>query len=495
MACDDPAPEFQDDKCARVESVPPASRAAGREPFWSLVAGILLFLGVLVIFWIPGLERMRQGSAPPSWQLRLQTYRVEASLYASRDKTFPASFAQSMDVRKLAVETAEGWAKAGREIEDGSTRALFSLNSAALYGVAEEFPAARRALHTAANADPQHAAAYRHLAELYAPRARPIAFTPEVERLLAQVSSGPLLRARHADLRQDEQAVLAALQPGMNAVKRLLLMVMIVVALIAGILNAALILFVLRYPTLKRDAIAAAETIPAPVPWSVGTALAAVSSYLLLMRGIDWGLALLFPSGNADTRTALSTLAYILSAILVIGGLLLSLGKKPWDWSALGWRQTPRGLGYGLLILIIAFPLIWILTLISGLIFGGNSETHPLIPDLIGTRSIWLQLYLLLMVAVVAPLVEETLFRGILFRALNTHMTLWAAALLSGVLFALVHVQLVAILPITALGVLFALLAQRSRSLLPSAAAHAGYNGFSWLLLILYGWALQGPGG
>jgi uncharacterized protein len=89
---------------------------------------------------------------------------------------------------------------------------------------------------------------------------------------------------------------------------------------------------------------------------------------------------------------------------------------------------------------------------------------------------------------VMAPLVEEVVFRGVLFQGLKRRLGLWPAALLSGLLFAIVHVEVSQ--PIYSsglflLGVLFAWTMHRFGSLLVPLFAHAMFNGISVGLAIL----------
>jgi len=100
---------------------------------------------------------------------------------------------------------------------------------------------------------------------------------------------------------------------------------------------------------------------------------------------------------------------------------------------------------------------------------------------------------------VVAPLIEESFFRGFLFRGLLDHpMSLrlpglrlthqsgfWTAALLSGFLFAVLHGQLGLLVPFTAVGALFAWLFWRSGSLWPNILAHAGFNTISFVATLV----------
>ncbi len=78
-------------------------------------------------------------------------------------------------------------------------------------------------------------------------------------------------------------------------------------------------------------------------------------------------------------------------------------------------------------------------------------------------------------VIVLAPIIEEPIFRGFVMSAWLRRGTL-AGLVLSGFLFASVHLEIAAILPITLLGIVFGLLVQRSNSLYSSILAHMSYN-------------------
>lgn len=92
------------------------------------------------------------------------------------------------------------------------------------------------------------------------------------------------------------------------------------------------------------------------------------------------------------------------------------------------------------------------------------------------------------MAVVIAPLVEETAFRGMLYNALRGRMGVWASALLSGAIFAIIHPTLPAgFLPILCLGVVLALLREKTGSLMPGMICHGLNNGVLFLLLWLQG--------
>ena len=81
-----------------------------------------------------------------------------------------------------------------------------------------------------------------------------------------------------------------------------------------------------------------------------------------------------------------------------------------------------------------------------------------------------------LLAVVEAPLLEEPLFRGIVFRGFARVMPFSAAAVLSGFLFALVHVNAATFIPLWFLGAAFAWMYWRTGTILAPMAAHCVFN-------------------
>lgn len=94
-----------------------------------------------------------------------------------------------------------------------------------------------------------------------------------------------------------------------------------------------------------------------------------------------------------------------------------------------------------------------------------------------------------LLAAVAAPIVEETMFRGLLYSALRDRFGILGAAMLSAALFSLVHPTLPGgFLTIWAIGIALALVYERRGSLLPGMILHGIHNG----LITLLGFAVFG---
>lgn len=86
---------------------------------------------------------------------------------------------------------------------------------------------------------------------------------------------------------------------------------------------------------------------------------------------------------------------------------------------------------------------------------------------------------ILVSTVVVAPLVEELLFRGLLLRSLLRRFQPAPAVMVSGVVFGLVHLldrALLAVLPLTVLGAVLSAVALRTNSLSRPILIHAGFN-------------------
>jgi membrane protease YdiL (CAAX protease family) len=110
---------------------------------------------------------------------------------------------------------------------------------------------------------------------------------------------------------------------------------------------------------------------------------------------------------------------------------------------------------------------------------------------------------------ILAPILEEMLFRGIILRSFLRQYSRWAAILGSATLFGFAHMNIYQFVVGLVLGIVGGWLYERSRSLLPCIALHAAYNStltmidlaeasgsqsnivnaspFSWMAAILFG--------
>lgn len=118
---------------------------------------------------------------------------------------------------------------------------------------------------------------------------------------------------------------------------------------------------------------------------------------------------------------------------------------------------------------------------------GWNIPT-PIHPDLVGVGKMGIaqRLFLLSMVSVFAPLTEELVFRGAMFRGLRSRHSFWFSAWVVALVFAAVHPQgLLAIPPLCALALGFSGLREWRDSLIAPMIAHAMHNTTLIVLLVV----------
>ncbi len=154
-------------------------------------------------------------------------------------------------------------------------------------------------------------------------------------------------------------------------------------------------------------------------------------------------------------------------------------------------RGLLREMGAGLVGYLACLPILLlgaITTLVALLVReairkamnlpDSGPPANPILELLSGTSGV--QLVILVALAVVwAPLVEETVFRGGLFRHLTGYMPWLAAGLVSATVFALGHAyDALLLFPVMALGIGFAIIRQWRGSLIASMTAHAIHNAF-----------------
>jgi len=92
---------------------------------------------------------------------------------------------------------------------------------------------------------------------------------------------------------------------------------------------------------------------------------------------------------------------------------------------------------------------------------------------------------LVVFAVVLAPIVEEIIFRGGIYRFLKSQTTILPAQIISGTFFAVMHGNLMSFLPLVIVGILLARVYERSGNIIVSMLFHACFNAFSLLMLLI----------
>jgi uncharacterized protein len=188
---------------------------------------------------------------------------------------------------------------------------------------------------------------------------------------------------------------------------------------------------------------------------------------------------------NAALGVALATLLFELwigAIVLILASRRsLSLGEIGFAWPRRWWLIVATVFGaYGI---VMAYSIgVVVVEDVTGVDLSRFTEGNPIPDSDANTRTVWTVLGLSIVLA--APVCEELFFRGFLFRALEATRGYWLAMLASGLAFALVHFEVSVIIPFWGIGMLFAWAYRATRSLWTPIAAHAIFNGLSFLVTV-----------
>jgi hypothetical protein len=191
------------------------------------------------------------------------------------------------------------------------------------------------------------------------------------------------------------------------------------------------------------------------------------------------------PTGAVDAAGLLIT---AVADVVMAGVLVLWLRARHPAWVRIvGFPPAGRrraelvaGIGYGLLLEVVAFVAGLIVVVVLESVTGRTVEAPVQVEP--GIES-WGIVMLVVMACIVAPVVEEFVFRGLLFRSIADRHGFWAGALGSAALFGLSHVAVGSSLDLWALritlaavGVVLAWVHWRRRNLLVNIVAHSTFN-------------------
>ena len=180
------------------------------------------------------------------------------------------------------------------------------------------------------------------------------------------------------------------------------------------------------------------------------------------------------PAPPDDVLYQYSTAIAILVQYAIISVVVLVIARGvPRD--VIGFR-APRSWGRGAGLIVISLLAIWAASWLFGLFLNASDE-QGLVPDDWDPTRAGAFIANFAVVVIVAPLVEETTYRGLGFAAVRSSFGPVAAVVVTGIAFGLSHGLLLA-LPVLALfGVILAWLRWKTESLYPPIILHAFFNG------------------
>lgn len=268
--------------------------------------------------------------------------------------------------------------------------------------------------------------------------------------------------------------------------------------LILAVLISSAVLWI-RQVQRPRDSILPDEGISA---WSIGWVnfgifISAMIIAVFLAQQI--GLALLIGAESNGISELTPWLA--VAAVVLLQGPMITifyLARRFYPGHYAGrLNRNDLTLGRSFLkavpLFIMFLPVVWIATLLwsnvlSGLEAAGVIEGYApqeLITLFQNGGDAFAIVVLVLMAVIVAPLVEEIIFRGCIYRFLKSQTTMLGAQIISGMVFASLHANLLSFVPLVVVGILLAHIYEKTGNLTVAIWFHAFFNAFSLLMLFL----------
>jgi len=207
-----------------------------------------------------------------------------------------------------------------------------------------------------------------------------------------------------------------------------------------------------------------------------------VLGYLAAPPAVEFGLVT-----EPDPAALVGRLLILLNlqAICIMAAIyLVAVRWRGVSWHELGFRSAAPGwYRRAALLALLAFPLTIAVNFFVQRLTGGTS-VNPQFDVVAPIGFSWFALVgMLLTVGVLVPIVEEVLFRGILYRWLRERWSVPGAAIASALCFSVLHGIPWLIPAIAVLGILLAIIYENSGSVWPAALAHGLYNSISVSLL------------
>lgn len=236
----------------------------------------------------------------------------------------------------------------------------------------------------------------------------------------------------------------------------------------------------------RHDAPDPPEAFQVPFTWKHGVILAFWSIFAQFTAAAPFLMLGLDPSAGLN----LFVFLFASQALTFLGVYLYLRSRDAWTWHLLGpvrpaWKHVPMGVGIG----ISGYLIVIVLSLLAVELVGPLEPPDQEVLD----RALQGGLPTVLgMIAAVglAPILEELIYRGVLFQGLRQRLGLWPAMGLSALVFGPVHLLSPFYMVILAIfGFWLAGAFHRTGSLVVPVVGHATFNAIqlSLGLLVLNG--------
>ena len=148
------------------------------------------------------------------------------------------------------------------------------------------------------------------------------------------------------------------------------------------------------------------------------------------------------------------------------------------------WQVVGMGLGIGLVVVPVALVILNVVSLPIVKLVNATPEKQTVVTVIEKTVEPAKRVWFALAAIFLAPAVEETIFRGIMYPYLKQRVGIPMAVTVTSVLFAAIHLNVVIFIPLVFLGCVLTWLYERTDSLLAPIVTHGVFNATNFLMLV-----------
>lgn len=192
--------------------------------------------------------------------------------------------------------------------------------------------------------------------------------------------------------------------------------------------------------------------------------------------------------GVTAAWVSVTFMLYVLSALLIYIGFVRGRNlREVFGLERLGPRRVA---GFAVVAMLVTYPVVYLVTQGVNLFLLrdtlGDFETQDVVRIFSETKDAGLKLALVFSTCLVAPVVEETLFRGYFYPVVKRYTDRSFSALFTSTVFAVVHMNVLSLAPLLALAVCFTVAYEVTGCLWVPIAMHAIFNTVNVVLILTF---------
>jgi membrane protease YdiL (CAAX protease family) len=261
----------------------------------------------------------------------------------------------------------------------------------------------------------------------------------------------------------------------------ILLLILINMGLIFG--GGILLIVYLIIRISYKDILPQSFRVQTKVPWNIWDIVKTILFYIfpmLLLSRILYLTGLFSFINKWVSKINIVLFNFLIGYLLLIIFIFYVLRQYGYTFRLLGLeykKNKRKNLFYGLAIYAGFYPLFLLISYLNKIFYKISPSQEGVFRIIALTDRSFLSLcFLIIIICIVAPIIEEIFFRGFILMGLKRYIRTEYAVVFSGIIFAVFHFDISVFLPIGVLGLLLGYLREKTSSLTLPIVIHAIHN-------------------